>query len=217
MFMKNTVGIVWNYLDNNPCIKKDLERNLINARALAKHIIKTQKLNTTIDAVISAIRRYELGRPDDQFQLARKLIGRTVTLSTRSGLAEISLIKNDDVQRALPVLFDIIDHNRGEIVRIIQATESIKLIVDEKNLDNIISVFPKNGISAVDKSLAEINMHMHPQMITTRGILAVISNELTINGINIVEIVSCLPEMLFFVKEEDILKAYQVLYQLCRN
>jgi len=214
--MKNTVGEVWKFLDNSPCIRRDLNRGLINARALAKYILKTQKMDTTLDAVISAIRRYELGRQDDIFINARKLISQTINLSTRSGLAEISLIKDDDVQRLLPELFDIIDYARGEVLRIIQATESIKLLVDEKNLEKITELFPKDKILKIDRNLAEINMHMHPKMLATYGILAVIANELAINSVNIMEIMSCIPEMLLFVKEKDILKSYQVLYQLCR-
>jgi len=215
--MKNTVNQVWDFIDNHPCIKKDSERNLINVRALAKYIITTTKIDATIDAVISAIRRYELGKSDDQFVIARDLISHTLNLSTRSGLAEITIVKNDEIQRSLPLMFDIIDYNRGEILRIIQATQSIKLLVDEKNIENITALFPKYGITKVEKNLAEINMHMHPKMIITHGILAVIANELTINGINIVEIVSCLPEMVLIVKDDDILKAYKILYNLCRK
>jgi hypothetical protein len=58
-------------------------------------------------------------------------------------------------------------------------------------------------------------MRMHPDMRTTYGILAVIANELAINGINIMEVMSCFPEMLIFVEEKNILKAYQVLHHLC--
>lgn len=215
--MKNIVGEVWKVLDNSPCIRRDLSRGLINARALAKYILKTQEMDTTLDAVISAIRRYELGRQDDIFITARKLIGQTINLSTRSGLAEISLIKDDDVQRLLPELFDIIDYARGEVLRIIQATRSIKILIDEKNLENTTDLFPKDKILKIDRNLAEINIHMHQKMLNTRGILAVMANELAINSINIIEIMSCIPEMLLFVKEEDILKAYQVLYQLCHS
>ena len=213
--MKNTVGEVWKFLDNDPCIKRDLSKGLINSRALAKYIVRTQKMDATLDAVISAIRRYNPGNKDDIFVNARKLVSQTISLSTRSGLAEISLIKDDDVQRSIPGLFDAIEYSRGEVLRVIQATESIKLIVDEKNLDNVISVFPKNKIINIDKNIAEINMHMAPKMIVTYGILAVIANELAINSVNILEVMTCLPEMLLFTKEEDILRAYQILYQLC--
>jgi aspartokinase len=213
--MKNTVGEVWKFLDSSPCIRRDLAHDLINSRALAKYIIKQTKMDATLDAVISAIRRYELSRQDDIFTIAYKLIGQTINLSTRSGLAEISLIKDDEVQRLLPELFGIIEYVRGEVLRVMQANESIRLLVDEKNLENITEIFPKEKIIKIEKNLAEINMNMHPRMQTTYGILAVIANELAINGINIMEIMSCFPEMLFFVKEQDVLRAHQVLHQLC--
>ena len=58
-------------------------------------------------------------------------------------------------------------------------------------------------------------MHLHPEAVNTPGIIAVISNELAINGINVMESMSCVPEMLWFVKEKDVLKAYNVMFQLC--
>jgi len=213
--MKNTVGEVWKFLDSNPCIKRDLSLGLINQRALAKYILKQKKMNATLDAVISAIRRYELDRQDDVSIIARKLISQTINLSTRSGLVKISLVKDDDVQRSIPRLYENINYSRGEILRVIQATASIKVLIDESNQEDITDLFPKDKILKITKNVAEINIHMHPKMETTYGILGVIANELAINGINIVEMMSCFPEMLLFVKEEDILKAYQVLYQLC--
>lgn len=213
--MKNTVGEVWKFLDSNPGIKRDLGLGLINQRALAKYILKQKKMDATLDAVISAIRRYELEKQEDISVVARKLMSQTINLSTRSGLVKISLVKDDDVQRSLPKLYENINHSRGEILRVIQATASIKILIDEKNREDIIDLFPKDKILKITKNIAEINIHMHPKMETTYGILGTITNELAINGINIVEMMSCFPEMLLFVKEEDILKAYQVLYQLC--
>ena len=58
-------------------------------------------------------------------------------------------------------------------------------------------------------------MHLHPEAVNTPGIIAVISNELAMNGVNVMESMSCVPEMLWFVKEKDVLKAYNVMYQLC--
>jgi aspartokinase len=54
-------------------------------------------------------------------------------------------------------------------------------------------------------------------MQSTPGILAMIANELAINTINIVEVMTCPPEMLFFVKKEDFQKASNVIHQLCQT
>ena len=96
-----------------------------------------------------------------------------------------------------------------------QADEAIKILVNEKNLETVQALFPNKKIIKIDKNLAEINMHFHPEAVNTPGIIAVISNELAVNGVNVMETMSCVPEMLWFVKDKDLLKAYNVFYQLC--
>ena len=121
------------------------------------------------------------------------------------------------MQNLLPELFSMIYYNRGDVLRIIQADESMKILVDEKNLEKIQKLFPEKKIIKIDKNLGEINMHLHPEAVNTPGIAGIITNELALNGINIMEIISCVPEMLFFVDEKDILSAHQVLYRLCHQ
>ena len=215
--MTNIVHNVWGILDNNPSIRREMRRGLINISALAKYIISEKKVDATLDAVISAIRRYELDKHDDIFDNAYKMLGRTVNISTKSNLAEISLVKDDDVQQLLPKLFSIIKYVRGDVLRVTQANESIRLLIDEKNLDNVMALFPKEKIITKEKGLAEINIYIHSKMQTTPGILATIANELAINGINIVEFMTCPPEMICVVRKEELVKASNVLYQLCET
>jgi len=213
--MTNIVHEVWKILDNNPSIRTEMNRGLINISALARYIINEKKLNASIDAVISAIRRYELDKNGDIFNNAYKILGHTVNISTKSNLAEISLIKDDDVQQLLPKLFDIIKYIRGDVLRVTQANESIRLLIDEKNMENVLKLFPKNKIISKEKDLAEVNIYIHPKMQTTPGILATIANELALHKINIVEFMTCPPEMICVVKKDDLIKASNVLYQLC--
>lgn len=211
--MTNIVEKVWKIIDHNPSIKREMSRGLINNRALAKYIIQEKKVDATLDAVISAIRRYKLDTYDNLFENASKIIGHTV-ISTKSRLANIAVIKDAEIQKLLPQLFSMIHYNRGDVLRIIQADESIKILVDEKNLEKVTKLFPEEKIIKIDKNLAEINMHLHPKAVNTPGIIAVTSNELAMNGINVMETMSCVPEMLWFVKERDVIKAYQILYSL---
>jgi len=213
--MTNITHNVWKILDNHPSIRRCMSQGLINTTALAKYIIqKNGQLNGGLDAVSSAIRRYKLERYDDIFDTANKIVG-FGELSTRGKLANIAVIKDAEIQEILPELFSIIHYNRGDVLRIIQADEAIKILVNEKNLEKVSNLFPKEKIIKIDKSLAEINMHLHPDAVITPGIIAVISNELAINGINVMESMSCVPEMLWFVKEKDVLKAYNVMFRLC--
>jgi len=215
--MSNIVHEVWKVLDDHPNIRREMSRGLINTSALARYMIKEKKIGATLDAVIGAIRRYEVDRHEDFFEKAYKLLGQTVNISTKSNLAEISLIKDSEVQQILPKLFSIIHYVRGDVLRVTQANESIRLLIDEKNIDNVMSLFPKDKIISKEIDLAEINIYIHPKMQTTPGILAVISNELANNGINLVEVMTCPPEMIFVVQKEELVKASDVLFQLCQT
>ena len=214
--MTNIVQTVWRILDTDPSIKREMNRGLINTSALARYLIKEKKVKGTLDAVISAIRRYQLTNFNDLFSSASILLTKTISISTKNNLAEISLLKDADVQRTLPKVFGIISYVRGDVLRIIQANESIRLLIDEKNMERVLALFPKDKVMTKEKGLAEINVYIHPQMQKTPGILAVITNELALHEINIVEILTCPPEMLVIVQKGDFQNASDVIHHLCQ-
>ena len=208
--MTNIVHNVWNILDSSPSIRRCMSQGLINNTALARYIIEEKKVDSTLDAVSSAIRRYELTQHVEIFSTANNIVS-LGSISTKSKLANIALMKDTGVEELLPKLFSIIQFHRGDVLRIIQADEAIKILVNEKNLDTVLQLFPKSKIIKINRNLAEINIHLHPEAVNTPGIIAIISNELAINEVNVMETMSCVPEMLLFVKEKDMLKAYNVL------
>ena len=214
--MTNIVHEVWKILDTSPSIRKDMGLGLINNSALARYIIKEKKLDAEMDAILSAIRRYEIELNEDLINTANNIICHSA-ISTKSRLSNISIIKDTETQKLLPKLFTLINYNRGDVLRIIQADESIKILVDEKNLEKVKRVFSQDKIIKIDENLGEINIHLHPEAVNTPGIIAVISNELLMNEINIMETMSCVPELLWFVREKDLPLAYNVFYQLCNN
>ena len=215
--MSNITHEVWKIIDNNPSIRRDISRGLINTSALARYIIKEKKLTASLDGVIVAIRRYEHTRHQEIFNKAQEKFSQTINISTKSNIAEISLIKDTEVQKILPKLFNFIHYVQGDILRVTQANKSIRILIDEKNLDKAISLFQEDKIISKTENLAEINIHIHPEMQQTPGILAILANELSLNGINIIEFITCPPEMLCIVKKEDLVKASGILYQLAEG
>ncbi len=209
----------WKIIEKDPSIQLDLQRELINVRALARHIGKqlTEKgIDNTEDAIISAIRRYPKDNQfKNRFEYARKIVAQS-TISTRSHIVNIALEKGKEAQEALPKLFSIINFERGETLRVVQGEEAIKILIDEKNLEKVLGHIPKNIVIKVHKSLAEINMHLHPEAVKTPGVVMAITTELMINNVVMYEIMSCVPEMLIFVEEADLMKAYQTLFELCQ-
>jgi len=214
--MSNITHNVWRFLDENPCIREVIKLDLVNTSALARHLIVNNKIEGSLDAVIIAIRRYELDKHDEIYSTAKKLFKKTINISTKSNLAEISLVKDTEVQKILPQLFEFIHYVQGDVLRVTQANKSIRLLMDEKHFEKVKDIFPKEKILAEEKDLGEINIFIYPEMQNTPGILAVMTNELSISGVNIREFMTCPPEMICVVKKDDLIKAYNVLYNLSK-
>jgi len=215
--MSSSDGVVeqvWKFLDQDPSIRINIMRKIMNIRALAKYIIREGKIDSTVDGVISAIRRYDTYGQEHIFEKAREIIRKTTTISTKSRLVNISVIKDNEIQEKLPHLFSIIRYNQGDVLRVIQADESIKVLIDEKNFESVKNIFSSDKILKIDRNLAEISVHMHPDARSIPGVISISAYELAIHKINVLEAMSCFPEWLWFVDESDLLKAYQVLYQL---
>ena len=206
---------VHEYIERNLIIKNTLEKDLISIRKLARHI--AEKINSDkYDAIISAIRRYGKNESKNTYETAIKMVKNT-KISTKSDIVSIAIEKNHDAQLILPKLFEKIDFSKSEVLRIIQAEEAIKIIIDKKNLEKIEKIIPKQIILKIEKDLAEINLNLDKEAVNTPGIISVIFSELMINNINIMEALSCVPEMLIFVKEKDLLKSYSILFNLVKT
>ncbi len=202
------------FLDNDFIIRNCLFRNIISLRALARHIIQTLDLqDKNLDAVISAVRRYKREEKNKTEAELKKLFSR-ISVKTRSNIADICLRKSKKIVEQLSKINSIVDVEKGEVIRIIQAEESIRIILDEKNLDKFFDYFSKSDCISTEKSLIEINLHFTLEATRTKGVLSLISSGLNAEDINIVEIISCAPELLVFIKKEDLLKALNVINSL---
>lgn len=202
------------FLDNDFIIRKCIFRNIISLRALSRHIIKTIGLEQqNLDAVISAIRRYKKeGKEKTDMQLKR--IFPKITLKTRSNIADISMKKNRKILEHLNKINSIVDIEKGEVIRLIQSEEGIRIIIDGKNLDKFFSYFSRSDCLSIEKNLTEINLHFPLEAVKTKGIISLISSSFNAENVNIVEIMTGAPELLLFIKEEDLIKALNIIRNL---
>jgi len=213
--MTNLTQEVWNFVDSEPSIKKELGRGIVNIMALARHIIKAKKLDCSVDAVISSIRRYVAEKKFAMnFSKVEEII-KTSRISTKTRIALIAMKRESRIIELLPNVFPLIELNRGDVMRLSEGKESIKLLVDEKNLQKILQIFPKDRVIGVTKNLSELSIHFGPGSNEAVGALATIMNALAVKDIKIIEAIGCLPEYMLFFDTKDILKAHETLIEIC--
>lgn len=214
MAQNNITGKVNFFLDNDFIIRRCLFRNIISLRALSRYAIKKLDLSDkNLDAVISAIRRYKKFEKEGSDENLRKLFSK-IAVKTRSGIADIRVQKNKKSVEGISRLNSVVDIEKGEIIRIIQAEQSITIIIDNKNIEKFFSIFTKSSCISIDRHLVEINLQFTEEAQDIKGITAIIASSLNAEGINIVEIMSSAPELLIIVKKEALLKALNVVDKL---
>lgn len=213
---ENIREFIWKVIDTDISLKKDISRGIINTRALANYIIDNYKLKVSIDSVISAIRRYNI-TPEKRinigtvYELLKKAEIRTLTK-----MAALSLKKNEETTQKLAQILPKINFEAGETLRILEGAKLFKIIVNQNSFEKMQDFFGKKNIIEANKKIGMIEM-VYPDILQkTPGVFSVISTELAQNDISIIDALICSNEHIIIVSELDLLKAFEILENLCK-
>ena len=86
----------------------------------------------------------------------------TNTETIANKIALITMKRDPRIIELLPNVFPLIELSRGDVMRLSEGKESLKLLVDEKNLQKIADVFPKNKIIGITRNLSELSINLGP-------------------------------------------------------
>ena len=209
--MKSINQEINNILNKHLSIQKSLKKGVVNVRSLAKHLIEEYNLKYTLDSVISAIRRFDL----DEISLlgskeADKYFSKMI-ISTKDNVARIVL-----KDRAFKdVCADFLGKRLLKAnCRIIKSKETVTLIVAQKDLDKKLTLFKESDLITVQKNLSEIRLQFPKNVDKVKGIVARTASELAIRNINIIDVFYGIPDILIYVKEDDLVDAHKALREI---
>jgi aspartokinase len=206
----STNQAVWKILRSDLAVQKNLQRNLINSRALAKYVIRKYGLTTSLDAVISSIRRFQGEESFKEEEKSLLNIFKGSIVSTKNNMACLTLN-----MRPAKFLKKIKAKENGASYRIITSPSEVKVMLEQPQLAEVKKLFEKEEILNVADKLSEIRVKVSETAVKTKGVLARIANELALANINLQEILVCSPRFLIYIKEKDIVKAHDAILKLC--
>ena len=202
---------VWHILKSDLAIQKDLQRKLLNTRALAKFIIQKYPISASLDSVISAIRRFQ---SQEKFAIEEKALlscFKGAVVSTKNNVVCLTIkLRPADFFKKFCIV-------KKPSLRITTGSREVKLIVEQPKLNDMKKAFDKEDIGKIQEGLSEINVKLSTKSLETKGILAKIASEIALANINLQEMVVCPPEFLIYVKEKDIVKAHEAILKLITN
>lgn len=208
---------VWQILDEDPSIKKDLSREIINVSGLAAYLKKVYKLDGSIDSVISAIRRYnasaEVQNADAEVQTA--LVDAVV--GTKTKITAIHLKNSANLYKYLSELMKDSEFYKSEIFRLIKSRNETLVLIDSESLARVKSFFPEGNIISTEKGLAELSVTLTKKGWRSKGVMARLANSIANYGVNIAMIVTSEPRLSIFVAEKDLMRAHEAVLSLTRE
>jgi len=195
---------VWHAMRADPAVMSGLQRGLINMRALAKHLIETEGLKASLDAVISSIRRFPLEHVHEEESVLRDIFKDSV-VSTTNNIACIT------IPQAPSEVFEKVHDLSLPAFRVVTGIDKVKILVKNSHVDKISKLFKKCDI---EHGLSEISVLVAEKATHTKGVMARIAAEIALANINIHELLVCPPQFLIYVSEKDIVKAHERVLSL---
>lgn len=205
---------VWEILDNDITIKKDLERGIINVSALSQYILDTYKIKGSLDSVISAIRRYKADQTiQDDYARIKTAMEESV-ISTKTNISLLALRNAPTTYKYVGQLMAHEDFVKNDVFRLIKTRWGIKLVVDRDSMEKAKSFFPDAALEDTQTNLVELNARLTEDGWGTKGVLSRIANELATQDVNIELIFSVYPNISIFISEKDLVKAHEALMRI---
>ena len=180
--MNDTKRRIERVIETDPVIKKGLQRGIINTRALARYILDNEAIDSTPDAVLGIIRRYPLSNGESSG--VNQVLGEC-ELSLRNRVADFELEYHRDRLTQIPRFTSNHGTTRAENVKVLVGAGLVRVISDQKALENYLRELQPGEVVRYSTNLAEISIRIPPGTHDTRGLTAKITTEFVLNDIDL--------------------------------
>lgn len=201
-------------IERDGVVRLGLARGLINVRALAREIHATARGEVSLDALLGAIHRYPL----DEGVERRRSTGQAIRkISLRNRVAILSFRNLPDLRPVIARFVGETNRAKEEMLRVSTSPEAVSVTFDEARMNDLEARVPKNDVLRRWTDLAELKVEANLEVEASPGILAVITSELAVNGVNVVQLSTVGPGyIVVLVKSEDATRAYESLARLAK-
>jgi aspartokinase len=198
-------------IKSNYFLQFGIANRLLNLSQLAQFIKPLMEARTKKEIRISALKmnlsrlqkKYSKIMPQEQqFQFE--------DISISSNFTTITYSKNEKIRSILSNLYNEIKNENG-FITLTEGTEEITLIVNKKWAKKITDKI-KTQPKFINENISSIKVSFDEKYYYFPGIIYVLFQQLTMQGINIVELSSTFTELQLFLEEKDVKLAFDSLF-----
>ena len=205
--------IVENIIRRRPILYEAIARGVINYSALAALLLpeveKTAGNKVKHATVMMALRRLREKRG--------RIIMKDIPLNTTSSiiiqedLVEITVEKN---RATMGVAKSLFEKAGRDFLTVTQGVYEVMYIIKQHHKKEFINLFKKEDIIMVIDHLSSVTITLPLEMLNTPGFFSFITQEMTWENINIIEVVSTLKELTFIVRSDDASRVFATIKRL---
>ena len=198
-------------LSRKPELGKCYQEGLINRRGLARYLIKQGLAQgNQLEAVIAMLRRFEF----QPLSKETKNIFKNIKVHLKDNIIILDLVKEKELVQRLSKIVSTINYDRGDTLKVVVGSGSVKLFLDQDNEKVVKDLIAEFKIKHRLVHISEVSLLFPDEAINTKGIISTVTQELTLHDIIITEMLTATPELILYVKEEFVLKTYEILKRL---
>jgi hypothetical protein len=195
------------FLNKNPEIEKCYSSDLINRRSLVRYLIRHGFAKASqFDALIAMVRRFrfkegnEIGM--DMFK--------DIRMTLKDKIVILDFDKKRDLLNDIKETISIPDYEKGDTIKIVIGTASVKIFIDNKNQHKLKELIRRHR-PAVVRNVCELSLLFPESAIDSRGIISTITSEFACNDIIITELLTATPELLIYVDEKYAVRSFEII------
>ncbi|MCC5998309.1 MAG: hypothetical protein LM573_04460 [Thermofilum sp.] len=203
---------------SRPYVLIALQQGIINYSALAKLIHgDVEKIagrsftKTSIKMAVLRVAKSMLETIPPTLRLSRVLS--SSSLRVYHDLSVLS-VPNSVFHTKIEKMFASGSLSKTSVLHVIKGETAVTIITDTEAAERIVSILTKEEILRHLRNQAAIVLTGPPEILTTPGIVSLVSMSIAVRGVNLTEIVSCHRDIILIVEGSDLSMAYDTLRTL---
>ena len=203
--------VVRRLVDSEVAVQESLAKGYANLSALARLLKpKVERIlgrEVSFESILSALKRVKPRYGGSE--VVSRVIARS-TLSVRMDLAKVSVEKG---RRTLSLMGRLISDLHESLIQASASLSAITLIFDERVKDRVLKALGRDVLEFGD-GLAAVIVQSPKEIVETPGCMIAFYNQLSREGINIEDTVSCYTDTIIVIKRKDVGRAFSALSKL---
>lgn len=208
-------NLVQKIIDQKIYIQESMNKNIISYSYLAKQLRPEieEELGRKVrkHAIEMALRRYS-----DEIKKKHKDItfNYSSDIIMKTQLCDFAVQRSPTLINKLKKLYDIVEYNKGDILNIIQGSNELSIITNERYKEQFKIKLKNEKILNIEEKLVSLTMTFSKDFLYTPGVIFNIIRNIAWDNVNIFEIVSTNTELTFIIHRKDAIKGYRALEKL---